>query len=189
MQFPVDLGAGGALVLREISTSRAVLALVTGDIERIRRYEAWAHDEQTPAAMDRFTRYLLSGYSAGSTIPTLMTQDGEPVGALTARIDPSRRSAELGYWIVAGHSGRGLVTRGCEAMLVELAARGVRRAIIRTAAENERSIAVARRLDFTLDTVRPGAFPVAGIAYDELVLSRELIGPGSPGSAVEPTIG
>ncbi|MET0590857.1 MAG: GNAT family protein [Naasia sp.] len=189
MLLPVDLGEGAALVLRGMDTAGAVLALVTGDIERIRRYEAWAHDKQSPAAMERFTRYLLAGYEAGSTIPTLITQDGAAVGAVTGRIDPARRTAELGYWIVAGYSGRGLVTRACAAMLPELARRGVRRVVIRTAAENERSIAVARRLGFTLDTVRPRAFPVAGIAHDELVLSRDLEPEPGPGSAPQPGVG
>jgi ribosomal-protein-serine acetyltransferase len=94
---------------------------------------------------------------------------------VTARIDPARYSAELGYWIEAGHEGRGLVTRSCEVLIAELVSRGVQRAVIRTAAENERSLAVARRLGFAVDQIRPGAFPVAGVNHDEVSLVRRLI--------------
>jgi ribosomal-protein-serine acetyltransferase len=175
VQLPVDLGDGDRLILRDLSTIDEVVATVTGDIERIRRYEAWAHDQQSSEAMERFTRFLLTGYRSGSTIPTLITHDDRPVGAVTARIDPARHSAELGYWIEGGHEGRGLVTRCCEILVSELVARGVRRAVIRTAAENERSLAVARRLGFAVEKVRPGAFPVAGVNHDEVSLVRHLV--------------
>lgn len=175
MELPVDLGNGDRLVLRDLSTIDDVVATVTGDIERIRRYEAWAHEKQSHEAMDRFTRFLLTGYRSGSTVPTLITHDDRPVGAVTARIDPARYSAELGYWIEGGHEGRGLVTRCCEILIAELASRGVQRAVIRTAAENARSIAVAKRLGFAVEKIRPGAFPVAGVDHDEVSLVRLLV--------------
>ncbi|NBJ13016.1 GNAT family N-acetyltransferase [Microvirga arsenatis] len=60
--------------------------------------------------------------------------------------------AEIGYWIDTRHAGQGYVTEAVEALTkLGLNVLGFRRIEIRSDALNERSHAVARRLNYQLD--------------------------------------
>jgi len=67
-------------------------------------------------------------------------------------LDWSVPKAEIGYWIATPHAGRGYVTEAVKALTeLGLDTLGFRRIEIRCDPLNERSHAIARRLDYRLD--------------------------------------
>lgn len=79
--------------------------------------------------------------------------------------------AEIGYWIVRGHQGKGIVTR-CARASIDHAFRdlGVDRLEIRAAALNFRSRAVPERLRFDLEERLKDAHPLPNGIIDDLVV-------------------
>ena len=85
-------------------------------------------------------------------------------------VDPRTRTGEIGYWIAEGAQGRGLVTKGCRAIMRHgFEDLGLRRLELKCAATNTRSAAVAGRLGFTLEGRLRRAEPV-GDRWDDLLL-------------------
>jgi ribosomal-protein-serine acetyltransferase len=175
-----DLGNGGALTLRDLGTVAETHRLTVANLDRLRRWEDWAHGEQTEEASRAYTRVQLARFAEGRALPLAILQDGAVVGSLGARMDLQRETAELGYWIDAGAEGRGLVTRAVLAVVEHLAAeRGVHRFEIRTAVHNRRSRAVAERCGFELEGVLHGAFRVGRERHDVALYGRTAH-PGRP---------
>jgi ribosomal-protein-serine acetyltransferase len=170
MRFCHDLGDGLALVLRGPETAEEMHALTEANLERLRRWEDWAHGPQSLEGMRLFTRQQLEGWVQGRTLPLALALDGALVGAVGARIDPWNRTAEIGYWVDGDHEGRGVVRRGVAAVVEQLAARpDVARLEIRTSAHNQRSRALAQRLGFTLEGTLASAKPVGHERHDVAV--------------------
>jgi len=80
-------------------------------------------------------------------------QSGNLIGAVgVANFDGDNRSLELAYWLASNHTGKGIATRACSAMIDYLFKEyGVNRVGIRCAAENQRSAALASRLGFRME--------------------------------------
>jgi ribosomal-protein-serine acetyltransferase len=168
-----DLGGGAALTLRDLGTVAETHRLTIANLDRLRRWEDWAHGDQTEEAARAYTRIQLAAFAEGRSLPLAILQDGAVVGSLGARIDPQRETAELGYWIDAAAEGRGLVTRSVQAVVDHLGSeRGVHRFEIRTAVHNGRSRAVAERCGFALEGVLHGAFRVGGERHDVAIYGR-----------------
>lgn len=170
-----DLGDGAALVLRDLGTVAEMHRLTVANLDRLRRWEHWAHAEQTEEAALAYTRVQLAGFAEGRTLPLAILQDGGVVGSVGARMDAQRETAELGYWIDAGAEGRGLVTRAVLAVVGHLALeRAVHRFEIRTAVHNRRSRAVAERCGFELEGLLHGAFRVGSERHDVALYGRTM---------------
>ncbi|MEU0738978.1 GNAT family protein [Streptomyces sp. NPDC006134] len=99
--------------------------------------------------------------------------DGALVGGVLFRtMDLAQGTAEAGCWLEPSAVGRGLVTRAAR-LLIDWAVeeRGVHRVEWLVAAENEASIAVARRLGMRKDGVLREGFLYRGKRYDMEVWS------------------
>jgi ribosomal-protein-serine acetyltransferase len=69
-------------------------------------------------------------------------------------IDWANRKTSLGYWLAEPHQGRGIVTRGCAALLPYLFDElGLNCVEIGCAVGNARSAAIPERLGFTREGV------------------------------------
>jgi ribosomal-protein-serine acetyltransferase len=168
-----DLGDGAALVLRDLDTVPELHRLTLANLERLRRWENWAHADQTEESTRIYTRYQLSKLADGTALPLAIEYGGRLVGSVGARIDLHREAAEIGYWIDEAAEGRGLVTRSVDAVVDHLARRrDVHRFEIRTAAHNVRSRAVAERCGFTLEGVLRAAFRVGPDRHDVALYAR-----------------
>lgn len=109
----------GGLVLRRwtIEDAEALDALVRANIEHLRPFMPWIEEE--PKGVDG-RRDLLAGWDAawalGGDLVMAMELDGVAVGScgLHRRIGPS--GVEIGYWVDAAHTGRGLARRAAEGL-------------------------------------------------------------------------
>jgi ribosomal-protein-serine acetyltransferase len=93
-------------------------------------------------------------------------------GVMFVSFDPDWGICEIGCWLEPEAEGRGLVTRSVAALLDwAFLTRGLRRAEWRCRTDNERSIAVARRLGMQSEGVLRSSWLYAGRRYDKQVFS------------------
>jgi len=172
--FSWTLAPGAVLVPRTPLLGDAYHELVVANLERLAVWEPWALSRQSPMTTLAFLEQGGAAWLAGTQVPTAIAirapeGDWRLVGSLTLTVDVTRRSAELGYWIDAGHEGRGLVTAGASALLDHaFGALRLERVALHARVDNVRSRAVARRLRFVEEGVARAAVAYATRRYDEV---------------------
>jgi ribosomal-protein-serine acetyltransferase len=161
------------LVLREAWTVAPLHELIVANLEHLRPWEPWARGEQTVDDLSAFTRRALGEWIEGRSLPTALRFRGRLVGGVGAQLNSWFGTAEVGYWIDAGHQGRGFVTRAVGVLVQHLFQdRGIARVEIRTAVGNQRSRAVAERLGFEPEGVLRSAQPALQGRHDVCVYGR-----------------
>ena len=154
-----------AIVLRRLTVADAgaVARAVGENIEHLRPWMPWANAE---SADERFQRRRLVeaeaqwnrgadfGYGLFATDGDRDGGPGRLLGAfgLTARRGP--KTLEIGYWLCADATGRGLASRAVEA-LTDVAASlpDVDRVLVYCDEANHASAAIPRRLGYRVDRV------------------------------------
>ncbi len=98
--------------------------------------------------------------------PFLILYRGAVVGGVGLSPPTPDDAADVGYWLVEDHQGRGIVTRSVTAVLDHaFGERGLNRVRIRAAVENRRSRAIPEHLGFRLEGIeRQGAKVADGYA-------------------------
>ncbi|MEV4224021.1 GNAT family protein [Nonomuraea sp. NPDC049725] len=99
--------------------------------------------------------------------------DGTLVGGVMfTSFDAATGVCEIGCWLEAAGTGRGLVNRACRALIDwAFTRRGMSRVEWWVSPGNARSIAAARRLGMTRDGVLRGRYPYRGVRHDSEVWS------------------
>lgn len=167
MFFTHDLGDGFSLGLRTSDSVDELLALIDKNLSRLRQWEQWALAEQTADALRAHITERLQMFVAGTSVPCNIYSDAQLIGNIEMRINTYNGSAELGYWIDEDYEGRGVVTRACRALIEHgKTGFGLRRFELYTAAHNDRSGAVARRLGFEHEGVLRSATPLGEQRFD-----------------------
>lgn len=117
-------------------------------------------------------RGFLRGYADKAAADTGRIEgiwvDGTLVGGVLLRtMDVPRGSAEAGCWLEPSAVGRGLVTRAARVLIDwAIRQRGIHRIEWVSSADNEASIAVARRLGMRRDGVLRESYPHRGRRHD-----------------------
>ncbi|MHB1583720.1 MAG: GNAT family N-acetyltransferase [Acidimicrobiales bacterium] len=162
---PERLDAGPVVLRRYVADDAVALAeAVNASLEHLRPWMPWAQSPATASAMAAFIGCAAAAASVGTEYQYgVFGRDGAVVVGgcgLHARSGPG--SLDIGYWVHAGHVGRGIAT-ACAAALTEaaLALPGITRVEIHCDVANTASAAVARKLGFRLDRVeeRPVTAP------------------------------
>jgi len=92
------------------------------------------------------------------------------VGNVTYRVSRDVRSTELGYWLAEAYTHRGIVTRAVKTLMHHaFETDNLNRVLIRAAAGNTASCAVAERLGFHLDGVIRGDLRLNGDTIDRAI--------------------
>ncbi|MEW1654204.1 GNAT family protein [Streptomyces sp. NPDC093707] len=146
-EFLANINRGREFIGQHIGLPDAVTDLDTG------RAYLQAYAEKTAADTGR----LYGIWTAGTLVG----------GVLFRTMDVERGTAEAGCWLEPSAAGRGLVTRAAR-MIIDWAVeeRGIHRVEWMVSAENEPSIAVARRLGMTKDGVLRESHPYRGKRQD-----------------------
>jgi ribosomal-protein-serine acetyltransferase len=163
--LPIDLGDGAELRRYVLDDLDALWAAVDADRERLGEWMPWV--EHTNSAADQRV-WLERVVAAEEDLDgTGLFVDGDLAGGIGLSFGPFSIAAEIGYWVRGIYEGRGLVTRGVEAM-TDLAfdGYGVHRVVIRAGVDNLRSRAIPERLGFTLEGVARGEGKGVGGFYD-----------------------
>nr|WP_049575297.1 GNAT family protein [Nonomuraea sp. SBT364] len=104
-------------------------------------------------------------------------------GVMFTSFDAASGVCEIGCWLEAAGTGRGLVTRACRELIGwAFAVRGMSRVEWWVAPGNARSIAAARRLGMTREGVLRRRYPYRGVRQDSeiwAILAEEWAVPGT----------
>ncbi|MDQ1531399.1 MAG: ribosomal-protein-serine acetyltransferase, partial [Microbacteriaceae bacterium] len=85
MAFPRhDLGEGAELVLLDEAAVPELHRLTVANLERLRRWENWAHREETLETSREHIRHQLAGLADGTRLPLSIRLDGRLVGSIGA---------------------------------------------------------------------------------------------------------
>ncbi|MER7578979.1 GNAT family protein [Kitasatospora sp. NPDC097691] len=176
---PELLRLPGGLWLRRRRSTHAVALnrAVRANLDHLRPWLEWAAEAPTRARTAELTRAGSAAWDAGTDFMYLAGLDAEPgevIGAfgLHARIGPG--ALELGYWVAAGHVGRGIATTATAALTeAALALPGITRVEIRCDRANAASAAVPRKLGYRLDRVATAAVRAPGETGRQLVWVTE----------------
>jgi ribosomal-protein-serine acetyltransferase len=158
---------GSELLLRDLSTTLEMHALTIANLDRLRLWEEWAHDDQTLPHTFEYTRRRLDDFVRGQALPCVIRLDGALVGAIELTVDVAAATGELGLWVDAAVEGRGVARSACAAVLDHaFGPARLHRVEARIATGNIRSRRLAERLGFTQEGTLRGAHVVGGTRQD-----------------------
>jgi len=158
-----------SLELRQISEDDACELTRLIDVNRryLKEWLPWLDKNRSIEDTARFIGRSLEQASDDNGLTFGMVFDGCLAGIIAqVYLDPVNRRTELGYWLDAGHQGRGIVTRAA-ARLTDYAFENqdCHRVVIHCAAGNFKSRAIPHRLGF----VQEGILREAEWLYDHYV--------------------
>lgn len=149
----IELPEVGALLRRHRPDDLDALhAAIEDSRDHLRAFMPWADEGRAEIA--GFLALAVEQWSAGTDFHFLIVDaaDGDVLGGcgLHGRLGPG--ALEVGYWLRASATGRGVVTAAAAALTsAALALDGVERVEIHCDEANTRSAAVPRRLGYRLD--------------------------------------
>ena len=143
-----------SIELAEAHHAAEIFALVDRNREHLRRWLPWVDGTRTVEDSAAFLVFIRAEYAAGRNFHANLRYRGAMVGGIGMRFDRMHFKGEVGYWLDAGHEGRGIVTRATRALTATAFAEfGLVRVGLHAAVDNTRSRAVAERLGFTYEGV------------------------------------
>ena len=135
----------------------------------VRALFAYYGDQTGPSELDPYYQELEYFFpSAYRWLDLGIWYRGELAGTvLMARLSDSATALEFGYWLTEEHQGKGIITR-CIRALMDYAIdnMGILRFVIECAVNNERSIAIPKRLGYRLHVTKPKGEVVGEFVYD-----------------------
>ncbi len=154
--FPLRIADDLELRPLAITDAEALRALIAGNRAHLDPWLRWSGRVHTlddaRALIERFAlkQETADGFHAGLWL------DGQLIGGIVCHgINRESRKSEIGYWLSAANTGKGIVTRACRAVIAELfTGEDLHRLEIQCATDNFRSRAVAERLGFTFEGVK-----------------------------------
>ncbi|GIW35010.1 GNAT family N-acetyltransferase [Meiothermus sp.] len=135
--------------------AEALFALTDANRKHLRRWLPWVDDNSTFEDTKAYIQGALDGLARGEQLPLTVWHRGKLAGTLTLfNIVLPHRTAEIGYWLGAAFEGKGLMTRGVEALInYAFFEMGLGRLEIRAHTKNLRSRAIPERLGFMLEGI------------------------------------
>jgi ribosomal-protein-serine acetyltransferase len=163
-----DLGEGVELRSLEPEDAEAVYAVIDANRDHLRRWFPWVDPTVSPAETRDFIERSRASETDVEAVGIWV--DGGCAGSIGMRVDALSNHGEIGYWLAKSFEGRGLVTKGCRALIDHgLHELGLHRIVIQAAPDNARSRAVAERLGFTEEALLREA-GLAARGYHDLVV-------------------
>ncbi|WP_107951014.1 GNAT family N-acetyltransferase [Lysinibacillus parviboronicapiens] len=147
------------LALRTVAVedAQAVFALTDASREYLREWLPWLDFTKEVADSKAYIESCISGFEAQSSLSLVIIFRHEIVGiAGFNAINPSNKTATVGYWLSKDAQGHGIMTKTVKALMhyafEELQLNKVE---IRAAVGNVKSRAIPERLNFTIEgTIR-----------------------------------
>jgi ribosomal-protein-serine acetyltransferase len=169
-QFMFHVPLDETAVLRPLEPFEALqfLALVERERDHFGMWLPWGADIDSEEKARAFLQRLADRQALDQGRGYAIWLDGEMVGgALFRTFDVKAGNCEIGVWLAAHATGRGLMTKACNA-LVDWAFhdRGMHRVEWHAASGNEPSISTAKRLGMHRDGVMRQAFEYRNERHD-----------------------
>ena len=157
------------LELRLVSERYAedVLSIVKENFEHIHEWMPWATKDYSINSAKDFIKMNRQRYADNEITDFFIFEDKKLVGVIGFNSpDFANKSIEIGYWLGKKSTGKGIITKCCQALIDyvfnELQ---LNRIVIRCATGNKKSQAVPERLGFT----KEGTARQAELLHDSFV--------------------
>ena len=153
--FPIDAGGGIELHLINVEDAPELRLLIDGNRDYLREWLPWVDGSRTVEDVVDFIRRTQDQHDNNDGFGAVIRTGGTIAGVIGVhRIDWLNRSTSIGYWLDAGHQGRGIMTAACRAVLAHVFLKlALHRVEIRCGTGNHKSCAIPRRLGFRLEGV------------------------------------
>jgi RimJ/RimL family protein N-acetyltransferase len=143
------------------SEAPQIKAAIDANLEHLREFMVWAHDEPSPVAemADRL-RGFRAGFDRDEEYPYAIWHGGEVAGGagLHRRVGPG--ALEIGYWVRRERTRRGFATELASALTrAAFDGCGVERVEIHVDPRNTASLGVPRKLGFREEATLRGRLP------------------------------
>ena len=134
----------------------AFLAVIQAHRGHLDRWLRWSGAITDLPAATEFLAGFERKLAAGDGAHLGLWVDGQLVGGVVCwYIHRQNRNAEVGYWLAADRTGRGLATEGSARMIEHLfAVEGLHRVEMQCGVDNLASRRIPERLGFTLEGIR-----------------------------------
>jgi ribosomal-protein-serine acetyltransferase len=153
--LPLDLGGGLVLTASTESDAAAAYAVVDAERDRLREWLPWVDGTVDETVERDFLRSIEQVNAIGTGLHATIRRDREFAGFVGLRLDPLRRSAEVGYWLAERAVGQGVMTRSVSAIVgLAFGDLGMHRVELLAAVGNHRSRAIAERLGMSFEGIR-----------------------------------
>jgi ribosomal-protein-serine acetyltransferase len=139
-------------------------ALVAANVEHLRPWMPWVGFEPlTTAARRELIAGWHSDWEAGGGLVVGVFLDGLPIGGSGYHVNRGPNTLEIGYWIAASHSRRGLATEVSAALTTTaFTVAGIDRVEIHHDKANVASEGVPRRLGYVIESETAGEITSPG---------------------------
>ncbi len=154
--FEGPIGDGASLAPLTLEDVDELFALVDSNRDHLRPWMPWLGVTTAPGDVRTFVQSTIDQRSRNDGYQCAIRQDCSIVGVIGHhRIDWTNKLTSLGYWLSAGHQGRGIMTRACTA-LIDFAFEDLElnRVEICAAVGNAKSTAVIERLGLVDEGIR-----------------------------------
>ncbi|MEV7419891.1 GNAT family protein [Streptomyces sp. NPDC089919] len=153
--FAIDLAEDAQLKPLEVWHAEEFLAHIDRGREFIGQYVGFP-DRATDleSARTLLRTFALKNAEDGPRFFGIWVEGVLRGGVLYPAFDPAGGNCEVGCWLEPAAAGRGLVSAACRELIdYAVTVRGMHRVEWHVCTDNEKSIAVAKRLGFTLEGV------------------------------------
>jgi ribosomal-protein-serine acetyltransferase len=153
--FKHDLGNGAELRMLELRHAQTFLDFISANREHLGVFLEWGKTITTLEQAEGFIKRGLTRYAEDALPWVAIWLEGRMVGGLLFfPLDRRVNASEIGYWLGANATGRGLMSKAINAMLEfvfeELK---LNRLVLHADVRNRTSRAVAERLGFVLEGI------------------------------------
>jgi ribosomal-protein-serine acetyltransferase len=169
----LDLGGGGELRPLEPWQAEELLAHMDAIREYLRPYISLPDRvKDLDEARSLLQRFADLQASDSGRIYGIYLNGSLHGGIMFRKFDPLGGTAEIGVWLAPEAQGRGLMTTAAKAMIDwAIRMRGIGRVEWLATTDNERSIAVAKRLGMSFEGVKRSDYVLNGERRDSAVYS------------------
>lgn len=164
------------LVLSIPQLADKLFHLVEKNRTYLRQWLPWLDETNSVDDSRLFLQGQLDKFSKGEGLTMIIEVDGVIAGVLGFnQIDRTNETGSIGYWLGEEFTGRGIMTKAVEDLIVVgQTYYNLRRFDIRCATENHRSRLLAERLGFTLEGTLKRAERVYDKYYNHLLFAKIL---------------
>ncbi|WP_264565054.1 GNAT family N-acetyltransferase [Flavobacterium sp. N3904] len=158
-----------ALKLELITENHAqpIFDMVDANRTHLRPWLPFVDRMQTVEFAENFVKGCMHRNSDGNEYAFVIVENSTVIGRIGVyKIDGQNKIGEIGYWIIEGFQGKGIVTKSCQALIdfcfseLEL-----NRIEIKCGTENFKSKAIPEKLNFT----KEGVIRQGELLYDRFI--------------------
>jgi ribosomal-protein-serine acetyltransferase len=148
-----ELGGNAQLMMLEAHHAPVMLRLIDGNRPHLREFLPFVDGTRTVQDLEDFIDGSAKRFARDSSFDAGIFQDGELAGVIGLHfVNWRSRITSVGYWLGGEYQGRGLMTRGVNAILAHaFDTLGLNRVASAAATGNARSNAVLQRCGFQLE--------------------------------------